>query len=137
MSAGSASSPPQVPARHAEDAFDGAAGARIAYQSWLPDGDQEPRAVVVIAHGVSEHGGRYRYVVERLVPEGFAVYAIDHRGHGRSSGSKAQIDRMAHVVADLDTLIDRVKADHPGLKLFLLGHSMGGCVAIAYALDHQ
>src|SRR4051794_27013150 len=125
MSSGSASSPAQVAGEHAEGAFDGAAGARIAYQSWLPQ--DPPRGVVVIAHGVSEHGGRYRYVVETLLPQGFAVYAIDHRGHGRSSGSDAQIDRLAHVVADLDTLIDRVKADHPGLKLFLLGHSMGGC----------
>jgi alpha-beta hydrolase superfamily lysophospholipase len=131
----SASSPPEIAARHAEDSFAGAAGATIAFQSWLPEG--EPRAVVVIAHGVSEHGGRYRYVVETLVPAGFAVYAIDHRGHGRSSGERAQIDRMAYVLADLDTLIGRVRAAHPGLKLFLLGHSMGGCVGLAYALRHQ
>jgi lysophospholipase len=131
----SASSPPEVTARHAEGVFDGTAGASIAFQSWLPE--TEPRAVVVIAHGVSEHGGRYRYVVETLVPAGHAVYAIDHRGHGRSSGSKAQIDRMAYVVADLDTLIDRARGEHPGIPLFLLGHSMGGCVAIAFALAHQ
>jgi alpha-beta hydrolase superfamily lysophospholipase len=131
----SASSPPEVAARHAEDIYAGAAGASIAFQSWLPETD--PRAVVVIAHGVSEHGGRYRYVVETLLPAGFAVYAIDHRGHGRSSGSRAQIDRMAYVVADLDQLVDRARAEHPGKRLFLLGHSMGGCVALAYALEHQ
>jgi alpha-beta hydrolase superfamily lysophospholipase len=131
----SASSPPEVAARHAEDSFDGAAGASIAFQSWLPDGD--PRAVVVIAHGAGEHGGRYRYVVETLVPQGYAVYAIDHRGHGRSSGSRAQLDRLRHVVADLDTLIDRARAAHPDQKLFLLGHSMGGTISIAYALEHQ
>jgi acylglycerol lipase len=131
----SASSPPGIAARHAEDSFAGTAGATIAFQSWLPEG--EPRAVVVIAHGIHEHGGRYRYVVETLLPEGFAVYAIDHRGHGRSSGERGQIDRMAYVLADLDTLVDRVRVAHPGLKLFLLGHSMGGCVALAYALRHQ
>src|SRR3954452_4726770 len=135
MPAGSASSPPQVAARSAEEAFGGTAGARIASRSWLPEA--APRAVVVIAHGVAEHGGRYRYVVERLVPEGFAVYAVDHRGHGRSSGRRAQIDRMAHVVADLDRLVDEVERRHPGLPRFLLGHSMGGCVAIEYALEHQ
>ena len=131
----SASSPPEVAARHAEDSFAGTAGASIAFQSWLPE--TEPRAVVVIAHGVSEHGGRYRYVVETLVPAGFAVYAIDHRGHGRSSGTRAQIDRISYVVADLDVLIDRARAEHPGKPVFLLGHSMGGCVALAYALEHQ
>jgi acylglycerol lipase len=127
----SASSPPAVQARHAQDTFAGTAGATIAFQSWIP---ADARATVIIAHGVSEHGGRYRYVVERLVPEGFAVHAIDHRGHGRSSGRRAQIDRMAHVVADLDTLVDRVRDGRP---TFLLGHSMGGCVALAYALRHQ
>jgi acylglycerol lipase len=131
----SASSPPEVAARHAEDSFEGVAGASIAFQSWLPEG--APRAVVVIAHGAGEHGGRYRYVVETLVPAGYAVYAIDHRGHGRSSGGRAQLDRLGYVVADLDTLVDRARGAHPGSKLFLLGHSMGGTIAIAYALDHQ
>ena len=108
---------------------------RIYWQAWLPEG--EVRAAVVIAHGASEHGGRYRYVVERLVPEGFAVYAIDHRGHGRSAGKRAQIDRMAHVVGDLDALVDHVAGAQPGKSVYLLGHSMGGCIAITYALAHQ
>jgi alpha-beta hydrolase superfamily lysophospholipase len=131
----SASAAPAVPTQHTEGTFAGAEGREIHWQAWLPEG--EPRAVVVIAHGASEHGGRYRYVVERLVPDGFAVYAIDHRGHGRSGGTRAQLDRMRHVVADLDHLIHDARAAHPGRKLFLLGHSMGGCIAIAYALAHQ
>src|SRR4051794_19520527 len=104
------------------------------WQSWTP---ADVRGVVVIAHGGAEHGGRYRYVVERLVPERFAVYSIDHRGHGRSDGRRAQIGRMAYVVADLDTLIGRANADHPQAALFLLGHSVGGCIATAYALAQQ
>jgi acylglycerol lipase len=131
----SASSPPEVAARHAEDSFAGADGASIAFQSWLPEGD--PRAVVLVVHGLAEHGGRYRYVVETLVPANFAVYAIDHRGHGRSSGPRAQIDRMDHVLADLDQLVDRIRTTHPGTKLFMLGHSMGGCIGLAYGLRHQ
>ena len=132
---GSASSPPAVPNRHVDGDRPGAAGLRLYWQGWLPDG--EPRAAVVIAHGVSEHGGRYRYVVERLVPEGFAVYAPDHRGHGRSEGKRAQVDRMAHLVADLDGMVDHARSSHPSCPLFLLGHSMGGCIAIVYALAHQ
>jgi alpha-beta hydrolase superfamily lysophospholipase len=131
----SASAAPAVPTQHTEGTFAGAEGAEIYWQAWLPEG--EPRAIVVIAHGASEHGGRYRYVVERLVPEGYAVYAIDHRGHGRSAGKRAQIDRMRYVLADLDHLIHDVRTAHPGRKVFLLGHSMGGCVAIAYALAYQ
>ena len=131
-----ASSAPEVATAHREGRLIGEGGRQIAWQAWLPEAG-DPKAVVVIAHGASEHGGRYRYVVERLVPEGFAVYAIDHRGHGRSDGTRAQIDRMAHVVADLDQLVDQVRAEHPGLKLFLLGHSMGGCIGIAYTIAHQ
>ncbi|MEJ7893503.1 MAG: lysophospholipase [Solirubrobacteraceae bacterium] len=132
---GSASSPPAIATRHVEGHRAGAGNLSLYWQGWLPDG--EPRAAVVIAHGVSEHGGRYRYVVERLVPEGFAVYAQDHRGHGRSEGKRAQVDRMAHLVADLDGMVDHARSSHPGCPLFLLGHSMGGCIAIVYALQKQ
>ena len=126
---------PAVPTQHTEGTFAGAEGCEIYWQAWLPEG--EARAVVVIAHGASEHGGRYRYVVERLVPEGYAIYAIDHRGHGQSDGRRAQIGRMAHVVADLDQLVSRANEAHPQLPLFLLGHSVGGCISVAYALAHQ
>jgi acylglycerol lipase len=131
----SASAAPAVASQHEEGHLEGAEGRSIYWQAWLPEG--EPRAVVVIAHGASEHGGRYRYVVERLVPDGFAVYVPDHRGHGRSEGKRAQIDRMSHVIADLDQVVDLARAAHPGSKLFLLGHSMGGCIGIAYTLAHQ
>jgi alpha-beta hydrolase superfamily lysophospholipase len=129
-----ASGAPEITAKHIDGHLAGADGKSIFWQAYLPE---EPKAVVVIAHGVSEHGSRYRYVFERLVPEGYAVYAIDHRGHGRSDGSKAQIDRMDYILSDLDKLIDQVRAEYPGTPLFLLGHSMGGCISIAYAVRHQ
>ena len=71
---------------HRESELAGAGGVKIYWQAWSPLG--RPRAVVVIAHGVSEHSGRYGYVAERLVREGYAVYALDHRGHGRSGGPR-------------------------------------------------
>jgi len=92
---------------------------------------------VVIAHGVSEHADRYSHVAGRLVGDGYAVYALDHRGHGRSGGKRAVIDRVDNAVADLDTLIGMARSEHPGLKLFLLGHSMGGGIALEYAIRHQ
>lgn len=127
----SASTPPAVPTQHVEGELVGG----IFWQGWLPEG--EAQAVLVIAHGVSEHGARYRYVVEALVPRGVAVYAIDHRGHGRSPGTRAQIERVSLVAGDLDGLVEHASAAHPGRRVFLLGHSMGGCIAIAYALEHQ
>lgn len=120
---------------HHEAQFAGVGGLRIYRQAWTPA--QEPRAVVVIAHGAGEHSGRYGHVAARLVDEGFAVHALDHRGHGRSEGPRALIDRMDHAVADLDLLVVEAAAEHPGRSLFLLGHSMGGTVALCYAIKHQ
>jgi acylglycerol lipase len=107
------------------------AGGSLYHQSWAPD---DARGVVVLAHGLSEHSGRYEHVAERLVEAGLALHALDHRGHGRSVGPRALVD-LGTAVADLDTLVDT--AAEPGLPLFLLGHSMGGLVATEYAIRHQ
>jgi acylglycerol lipase len=115
--------------------FPGAGGVEIHWQAWLADA--APGAVVVIAHGASEHSGRYSHVAARLVEHGYAVYAIEHRGHGRSAGRRALIDRLDNAVADLDKLVVLAAAEHPGVPLFLLGHSMGGTISLSYALRHQ
>jgi acylglycerol lipase len=118
-----------------EGSFSGAGGVRIHWRVWLPDG--EPRAVVVIAHGAGEHAGRYSHVAARLVADGYATYAIEHRGHGYSEGPRAVIDRIANAVADLDTLVVLAADEHSGLPVFLLGHSMGGTISVSYAIRHQ
>jgi alpha-beta hydrolase superfamily lysophospholipase len=118
-----------------ESSFAGAGGLEIFWRAWLPDGDA--RAAVVIAHGAGEHSGRYAHVAQRLVDEGYAVYAIEHRGHGRSQGPRALIDRIDNAVADLDKLVVLAGDSHPGEPLFLLGHSMGGTIALSYTLAHQ
>jgi alpha-beta hydrolase superfamily lysophospholipase len=120
---------------HQEGRFRGEGGLEIYWQAWLPEG--EPRAVIVLAHGASEHGGRYAWTGEQLNARGYAVYAIDHRGHGKSSGGRAVIDRMRNAVEDLHTLVERAQNAHPGRPLVLLGHSMGGAVAIAYTSEHE
>ena len=89
---------------------------------------------MVIAHGAGEHSGRYAHVAARLIAEGFAVYAIDHRGHGRSEGPRALIDRIDNAVADLDSLTVLAASKHPAAPLFLLGHSMGGAISLRYAM---
>ena len=120
---------------HREGTFAGVGGLSIYWQAWMPEGP--PRGVVVIAHGAGEHSGRYGHVADRLTSERYAVYALDHRGHGRSAGPRALIDRMDHAVADLDTLVMRAAGDHPGLPVYLLGHSMGGTVSLCYAMRHE
>jgi alpha-beta hydrolase superfamily lysophospholipase len=106
--------------------------ATLQGQAWLPD--RNLRSVVVISHGLGEHGGRYAGLAERLVDRGHAVYAIDHRGHGRSTGERANIDRFSYLVSDLSAFVGRAQREHPDLPVFLLGHSMGGAVAFASAL---
>ncbi|HYI99979.1 MAG TPA: alpha/beta hydrolase [Thermoleophilaceae bacterium] len=122
-------------ARHDEGRFAGAGALEIYWQAWLPDG--EPRAIVLLAHGGAEHSGRYAWTAGELVARGFAVYAVDHRGHGRSEGPRAYVDRMAHAVADLHSLSEIAAERHPTVPRFLLGHSMGGLIALEYALLHQ
>jgi alpha-beta hydrolase superfamily lysophospholipase len=120
---------------HGEDRLGGVGGLNIYWQCWLPE--PAPRAVVVIAHGAGEHSGRYQHVAARLVSEGYAVYALDHRGHGRSEGARAGLDRMDKVVADLDALVVLAASAHPEVPVVLLGHSMGGAIALCYAMRHQ
>jgi alpha-beta hydrolase superfamily lysophospholipase len=124
-----------VSTTHRDGTFAGVGGLNIFWQAWLPSGP--PRGVVVIAHGAGEHSGRYLHVADRLTREGYAVYALDHRGHGRSDGPRALIDRMDNAVEDLDTLVLRARGEHDALPIFLLGHSMGGTVSLCYAMAHQ
>ena len=119
---------------HTEGRVAGADGVSLYWQGWLPDG--AVRGLLLICHGLGEHSGRYTTVVDTLVPDGWAVYGLDHRGHGRSTGRRAHVRRYAHFLADYDTFRRVVVARHPDLRPFLLGHSMGGQIALAYALDH-
>jgi acylglycerol lipase len=113
----------------------GTGGTRLFTQSWQPSAEAPPRAVVILVHGLGEHSDRYSHVAERLVAEGYAVWAEDHRGHGRSDGPRERF-AVADVVTDLDRLVDRAVAAHPGSPVFVLGHSLGGLLTIRYALAH-
>jgi acylglycerol lipase len=120
---------------HATGLLAGVGGRRIFWQSWMPDG--EPRALVVIVHGAGEHSDRYVHVADALTADGYGVYALDHRGHGRSAGPRALVDRLDNVVSDLDQLVVQASAEHPAAHVYMLGHSMGGTIALRYALLHQ
>jgi alpha-beta hydrolase superfamily lysophospholipase len=91
-----------------------------------------------MAHGVSEHSGRYAWTGKELAARGYALYALDHRGHGQSEGARAVIDRVDNAVADLGRLIALAEAESAGDRQpFLFGHSMGGFLALAFATRRQ
>jgi acylglycerol lipase len=110
------------------------AGGRLYYRAWDADG---PRATVVIAHGYAEHSGRYEHVAERLVEAGCSAWAIDHRGHGQSEGERGNIGSIEAAAADLDRLVDQASATSPDVPVFLVGHSLGGAISMAYVAIHQ
>ena len=109
--------------------------SRLFWQAWDPDGS--PVGAVVVAHGAAEHGGRYGYLAEQLRFQGYVTYAIDHRGHGRSDGPRALISRFEHLVEDLRLFVTRVTDEQGGRRPFLVGHSLGGAVALALAVEHH
>lgn len=119
--------------RRSESRFAGAGGLELYCRSWRPE--EDPRAVVVLVHGVGEHGGRYVNVVGRLVDEGYAVYGYDQRGHGASPGPRVHIDRWSEYREDLRACLDSVAEQVPRRPLVVYGHSMGALVVLDYLLQ--
>lgn len=112
----------------------GAGGAELFAQCWLPA--SSPHGLVVLVHGFGEHSDRYRNLVAALTDGGYAVYAFDHRGHGRSPGKRGHTDQFADFIEDAQQVAHCAQTDHPRLPFFLFGHSVGGLVVLNYALLH-
>ena len=121
--------------KHQEGVFVGVRKAGLYYQGWLPEG--EPKAVLLVVHGLAEHSGRYMNLVNRFVPQGFAVYGIDHLGHGRSEGRRLALERFADYTEPLKTFSAMVRCWQPDRPVFLVGHSMGGLIGATYLLTNQ
>jgi len=119
----------------AEERIQSADGVEIHVRAFPPVG--RPRAVVVICHGVNSHGGQYLWPGGQFAGTGFAAFALDLRGRGRSDGARYYVDDVAQYVADVAEVIRLAKSRYPGLPVFLLGHSAGGVVSCTYALENQ
>ena len=121
--------------KHQEGVFVGVRKAGLYYQGWLPEG--EPKAVLLVVHGLAEHSGRYMNLVNRFVPQGFAVYGIDHLGHGRSEGRRLALERFTDYTEPLKAFSAMVRCWQPDRSVFLVGHSMGGLIGATYLLTNQ
>ncbi len=106
----------------------------LYYRIWEPE--TLPIAKAVVVHGYAEHSGRYDYVGKYLAGNSIKVYAFDNYGHGQSSGKRALVTSIENFVSNLDSFVKFVKKDGEDLKLFIIGHSMGGAIAAIYAAEH-
>lgn len=96
-----------------------------------------PKAIVFLVHGIGEHSGRYAHVAQALNARGYTVYALDHRGHGRSPGKRRWFDDFQRPVDDLKQYFDLIRIQHPTLRVFVYGHSMGSLLATLFCLRYQ
>jgi len=103
-------------------------------QTWKPSATKK---VLVIQHGFGEHSGRYQNLLAALENEGTAVYALDARGHGKTPGKRGHIDDFELYASDLAVLIQKARSENAGTPLFLIGHSMGGLIAVLAALKPE
>jgi alpha-beta hydrolase superfamily lysophospholipase len=110
-------------------------GIKLHLQAWEPDG--RPKAVVGLLHGLGEHIARYAAMAQALVKANYAVVGFDLRGHGRSGGRRGHTPSFEALLDEIDDLRDRIKERHPGRPVFLYGHSLGGELALVYALKRK
>jgi alpha-beta hydrolase superfamily lysophospholipase len=118
--------------RRQEGYFAAAAGRELFERAWLPEA---PRAAALLVHGLAEHSGRYEHVGTWLAARGIAVHAFDHQGHGRSRGVRCYVRRFSELLDDANSALARARDAHPGLPLFVVGHSMGGLVTASLASE--
>lgn len=111
------------------------AGAKLHVTHWLPAG--RPKAVILLAHGYAEHAGRYDYVAKRLTDAGYAIYAVDHWGHGASDGEGGFVPRFSAFLDGMSELLTLVEVNHGDTPRLLLGHSMGGLIATLFLIERQ
>jgi alpha-beta hydrolase superfamily lysophospholipase len=122
--------PSQPGSAEEEGRFSGAGGTSLFYRRQHPS---SARGLVVVAHGLTEHSGRYGALRDALATAGLAFCALDHRGHGRSSGNRGDVARFDDYVDDLGAFCEHMRRQEPRIPLFVIGHSMGGLIAARYA----
>jgi alpha-beta hydrolase superfamily lysophospholipase len=97
---------------------------------------KNPKAVIIIVHGICEHSGRYAYSTAKFNSWGCSVYRFDNRGHGRSGGDRGYIDDFNEFIDDTKRVVAMVKQENRSLPVFMLGHSLGGFITAAYGVKY-
>lgn len=118
-----------------ERTFEGVGGLKIFMRSWAAAGT--PRAVAVLVHGFNAHSGYMTWPAEEFAVDGFAAYALDLRGRGKSEGERWYVEKFSDYLGDVDKLVEIARAENPGLPVFVLGHSAGGVIASSYVFENE
>jgi acylglycerol lipase len=103
-------------------------------QGWEPEG--KPKAIICLIHGLGEHTGRYAHVGRAFNEAGYALFGFDLRGHGQTGGPRGHLLSLDVVMQDIQQFVEFQKQNHPGLSIFLYGHSLGGLLTLSYVLQH-
>jgi len=128
---------PAPPAGSTTETFTASDGTPLLARSWRPTTTTTQRGVLVIMHGLKDHSARYARFATEAAARGYAVYAFDLRGHGRSAGPRVAPDDWNDYVGDLDRFLTYVEHREPARPIFLFGHSMGGAIAARTAEVHE
>ncbi|HWB43222.1 MAG TPA: lysophospholipase [Gemmatimonadales bacterium] len=126
--------PATVAQAHSQGWFAGAGGLSLFRQTWRPAG--RPRAALLNIHGLGDHSGLYPTLVDHCMTRRLVVHSHDLRGNGRSPGQRAYVERWEEYREDLARFVATVRSEEGDLPLFLLGNSLGGLIALDYALHH-
>jgi len=118
-----------------EEKFKGVGGLNIFFRSWRPIG--KARGIMILIHGFNAHSGYMEWPGEQFAADGFAVYALDLRGRGKSEGERFYVEEFSDYLGDVDKLVGIAKSKNPGLPIYVLGHSAGGVIASSYVFEHQ
>src|SRR5262245_26019170 len=109
-----------------EESFDGVGGLQIFVRFWRPT--VKPRGVMILIHGFNAHGGYMEWPGQQFSADGFAVYALDLRGRGKSDGERFCVEKFSDYLEDVDKLVRIAKSRNSGLPVYVLGHSAGGVI---------
>lgn len=118
-----------------EAKWEGADSIPFQVRGWEPD--KNPKALVALLHGLGEHVGRYEHVGKALTDAGYALVGFDLRGHGRSGGARGHTPSLDAYMQDIRSFFKYLVTRYPDLPHFLYGHSLGGLLSLAYAIQYS
>lgn len=106
----------------------------ITLQGYQYHTASQPKAVIVLIHGMGEHAMRYKHVAEYYNKQNVAFISIDLRGHGRSTGKRGHTPSYDALMSDLEILLKKTNEEYPGIPVILYGHSMGGNLVLNFLI---